>query len=362
MKKIDFKNKKVIITSFVVFIASIIAIILMNNDGKINIFEKKVKIKESEAQTLKLVDYNHENFKMKIPEGWEVSTAGEDMYFAIRVFDPNDDRYQIYSVLKAEPLLKNQEAKTWYENYYKSFGGVGNKLLAKAIVLPKATVDSFYTNFNNYIDFVKEMGSTFKAPDLNNFKVIETFENNSQLKGYSTDDKILRGTFQDTETSKIGEGLFMATIINPGTNYTLGYDVMFYTAYNVIGISAGEYDFINYEDILTTSLNSLEYKESFVNNTIKNITAETDRALSLNASIQAAYDSYNSAWSKRQTSYDITSQKNSDATLGYERVYDTETGEIYKAYNGFTDDYNGNKYVTITDDMYSKSISGYIEK
>ena len=41
---------------------------------------------------------------------------------------------------------------------------------------------------------------------------------------------------------------------------------------------------------------------------------------------------------------------------------DTETGEIYKAYNGFTDDYNGKRYQSITDDMYTKAISGYIEK
>ena len=52
----------------------------------------------------------------------------------------------------------------------------------------------------------------------------------------------------------------------------------------------------------------------------------------------------------------------SDATLGYERVYDTETGEVYRAYNGFTDVYKGNRYQTITDDMYTSPISGYIEK
>ena len=67
-------------------------------------------------------------------------------------------------------------------------------------------------------------------------------------------------------------------------------------------------------------------------------------------------------WEKRGASYDIMSQKQSDATLGYERVYDTETNEIYNAYNGFTDDYDGNRYKSISDDMYTKGISGYIEK
>lgn len=349
-------------------IAVIVIILFLNKEEKTKNIEgtelSKIgyTVRESEEKQIKLVDYDSDNFKMKIPEGWEVSTAGDGMYFAIRAYDPKDDRYQIYSVLKAEPLLKNQQAKDWYESYYKSFGGEGNKLLAKAIVLQTATADSFYSNFNNYINFVKTMGTTFNAPDLNNFKTIETFENNSQLNRFAADDKILRGTFQDTKTGKNGEGLFMATIINQGSNYTLGYDVMYYTAYNVMGISAGEYDFINYEDILTESLNSLEYKDKFINTTIKNIENTTEQSLSLDAGIQQAYDSYNSAWSTRQKTYDITSQKYSDATLGYERVYNTDTGEIYKAYNGFYDDYAGNTYKPITDDMYAEKVEGYIEK
>ena len=68
------------------------------------------------------------------------------------------------------------------------------------------------------------------------------------------------------------------------------------------------------------------------------------------------------SWNKRNKSFDIMSQKQSDATLGYERVYDTETNEIYKAYNGFTDDYDGERYKAITDDMYTQKTSGYIEK
>ena len=68
------------------------------------------------------------------------------------------------------------------------------------------------------------------------------------------------------------------------------------------------------------------------------------------------------AWENRQKSYNIMSQKQSDAILGYERVYDTDTGEIYKAYNGFTDDYQGNRYKSITDNMYTEKTSGYIEK
>ncbi len=70
-----------------------------------------------------------------------------------------------------------------------------------------------------------------------------------------------------------------------------------------------------------------------------------------------------SLWEMRNKSQDIISQKQSDATLGYERVYDTETNEIYRAINGFMDVYDGKRYQPVTDDdMYTQAISGYIEK
>ncbi|MDO5556658.1 MAG: hypothetical protein Q4G05_00210 [Clostridia bacterium] len=358
-----------IIIGIIGIIIVIVIILFLNKKEKFNnaiaesenLSEKDYNVTESQVKNTELVEYEHSNFKMQIPSGWKVETAGDNMYFSIRVYNPNDDRYQIYSILKAEPLLKNEKAKTWYENYYKLYGG--NKLLAEAIVVNDGKVENFYNSFNDYVKFAKEMGSTFNAPDLNNFAVIESFENNSLLKDIANDDKILRGTFQDTKTGKNGEGLFMATIMDMGSHTdTLGYDVLYYTAYNVMGITTGEYDLINYEELLTKSLNSLTYNDLFVNTTIENGKEQTQKALSMNAAIQKAYDSYNSAWSARQKTYDVTSQKYSDATLGYERVYDTNTGEIYKAYNGFTDDYDGSRYQTITDDMYAESVYGYIEK
>ena len=67
-----------------------------------------------------------------------------------------------------------------------------------------------------------------------------------------------------------------------------------------------------------------------------------------------------SSWENRNTTCDILSQKQSDATLGFERVYDTETGDVYKAYNGFTDDYSGTRFAPVADDMYLKATSGEI--
>ena len=56
-------------------------------------------------------------------------------------------------------------------------------------------------------------------------------------------------------------------------------------------------------------------------------------------------------------------QKQPDATLGYERVYDTQTGSIYRADNGFMEKYStldGQRYSAISDDMYTEGYQGYV--
>lgn len=48
----------------------------------------------------------------------------------------------------------------------------------------------------------------------------------------------------------------------------------------------------------------------------------------------------------------------SDATMGFERVVDTETGEIYQTDSGFTDWYGGQRYKAVTDDQYTEAVVG----
>ena len=127
-------------------------------------------------------------------------------------------------------------------------------------------------------------------------------------------------------------------------------------------VYAPDDDFINYQEIYNHCLSTIEFSEEFMKgfNKEQQTTVATVKA---NAKIyDEISDMIMDSWNKRSNSYDIISQKRSDATLGYERVYDTETNEVYRAYNGFTDEYKGERYKTVTDDMYKSSISGYIVK
>ena len=89
-----------------------------------------------------------------------------------------------------------------------------------------------------------------------------------------------------------------------------------------------------------------------------NQSAATSQSLSQTASEMS--DTIMSSWENRNKSQDIISQKQSDATLGYERIVDTETGSIYKIDNGFTDWYTGPRYKAVTDDQYTDEVEAVI--
>ena len=325
--------------------------------------DKKVRIRKSEVAELKLEEYKNDVFSMKRPKGWQVESGGAGIYYAIRAYDPADTNNGIFLMLKMQPLLKNNAAKKQWQDYYK-LAGEQYKLFADAVVLNNATTEGFYQKFNDittYMNNIESTLATFKFPKYTNFTANEKFESSASMKAHAIDSKVLRATFTG-DNNKDGEGLFMASVVNFGNQYTNGIDILYYMVYDIMAITSNKDMFINYEDVLTKCINSIEFTDSYVKKTIDDGNAQTKRALELNASVQKAFDSYMSAWESRNKTYDIMSQKQSDATLGYERVYDTDTGEVYKAYNGFTDDYDGSKYKSITDDMYTTGISGYIEK
>ena len=137
----------------------------------------------------------------------------------------------------------------------------------------------------------------------------------------------------------------------------------YYMAYNVMAVTAAKDTFIEWESVLTDCMKTLQYSDSFVSSTNQASNEKVALSQQISRNFNQTMDGIMSSWENRNKSQDIISQKQSDATLGYERVYDTETNEIYRATNGFTDVYDGSRYKSVTDDsMYSEPISGYIER
>ena len=327
----------------------------------------KLNINKSKAQVLEesLINYADPGqcFTARIPEGWSVSYGGKDMYFWIKIYDPNDPCMQVFTLLKADALLKS-EAEL---NFYKSNKLLGYNFAADSFVVN--SVEDFYKNFMEYCSFTAEWNSLgffydgFEYPQISEFEVIESFDNETYLPIDPIDNKILHASFNDTLSQCKGEGMFSGTLYSALDMYYGGVNAGFNAMYNVNGVTAS-YGMLNeYLDVLLKILNSIQYTDIFLQTVAANQAQSMEAARSLNSTLQATSDIITSGWNARQKTYDVASAKYSDAIMGYETVYDIETGEVYKAFNGFMDIEGVDQfYQPATDDMYSLPISGYIEK
>lgn len=60
----------------------------------------------------------------------------------------------------------------------------------------------------------------------------------------------------------------MASIVNFGNQYQGGVDMFYYMIYDIMAITVEKDEFIDYKDILLESVNSIEFSENYVKQTI----------------------------------------------------------------------------------------------
>ncbi len=320
----------------------------------------RVKVVKNEASKIKFEKFDNGLVSLMIPKGWKVEVAPTDyIHYSFKVYNPNDKNYMFLFGLKQEGFLKSEKARSTYAKLYP------DAMFSKLAAIDPQTTEAFYKvwNDNAKLSNTTELKMEY-FPYLNDFIVIDNL-GTTPLGG-----DVIRATFKN-DGGELQQGLFTASVMSPGSYYINSdmfnlfsekVDVFPLNVYNIILMAAPDEEFLNWQKIMDYSISTMEFSDTFV----KGFNNEESTLVSTIQANQKVYDSISDmimdSWEKRNNSYDIISQKQSDATLGYERVYDTETGEVYKAYNGFTDDYSGNRYKAITDDMYTSPVSGYIEK
>lgn len=289
--------------------------------------------------------YDGGYFSVMLPAGWQIQTMGQYNNFGFRAWNPDNPDFEIFYYGTLNPFNKSWEAKSWNQDNA-GFGFPYNVYADAPVVSPNNAADLFSV-WNDFAAVVaKYSGTVYQAgysfPQLNNFSVIESLPISTYFSNICTDEALVRGSFQSSRgTSCCGK--FCASIYSVGTYYYNGADMLPLSALSVSGVMAPEGDFLEVEQILSDAIYSLTFAESYVSEAQDYIQKTAEGYMAANAALQATYASYNAAWSARQTSYDIISQKNSDATLGYDRLYDPDTGEIYRADLGFYDSYDINR-------------------
>lgn len=302
------------------------------------------------ASAQELVPYSCTEFSMNIPEGWSVKSSAmyTGMFHAIHVFDPENPVNQIFFMLKMEPMFPDENSRAMM--------ALSSDLFGKCPILTNVSTQGVFEIFPQFADAMNATAdyADIQTPYIADFSVTESFESTQGMSSVAISPSILRADF--TQDGMAGEGMFTAEVVP----FAMGTGFGYYSVYNLTVLSAEKGTFQDWQPTLSKVLSSLNYTPEFQNFAMSqsNQAASTSQSLSQSASEMS--DSIMSSWENRNRSQDIMSQKQSDATLGYERIVDTETGNIYKIDNGFTDWYDGTRYKSITDDQYTDSVEAVI--
>lgn len=313
----------------------------------------QINIEYSEASKIEFADYTDSMgwFTASLPKGWSVqiglppSDLIDVISYAIKIYKTDNPDICAYVNLNCTGMLKSDEAYEWYNTYYPS----------------DMSKDMIVVSPENTKGFFKSMGDIY---GYSKFNVTENL-GRSQTGG-----DVLDATCISKKSGDSLRGIFSAYISSYEYpvqrnmfNYAAGtIDVGMITAYSVYYMTAPENEFLTWQPILEKCISSIKFTDKF-NKERKAMWAQVmGNSAYISQTANGISDMIMDSWEKRNTSQDIISQKQSDATLGYERVYNTETMETFEAYNGFLDDYKGDLYKPATDEMYLQGIDGYIQK
>lgn len=305
----------------------------------------QVKITPNETASIEYEQFDTLYYSVKIPKGWTVTEVNPyTITHSVVISNPDNPNYAFGFQLYYDAILKSQAAWNMYQDYY---GSGSNYMICEGF-----STEAYVSSIMAYVD----RGTNFNV--IQNFGV-------SELGG-----DVLNATM-DAPNGQVLEGIFTATLHDMGSSYVWAnpmdpysgeIDIMPYVATDLFFLYAPEEDFINWEPIMAECLDSFQYTEKF----------HQDRQESWALVMQTSYyiaqcynyigDMIMDSWNYRNTVHDISTQKYADTILGYERVYDSTTGEVYLAPIGWSDTYTGTDYILVTDDSYyTIPTSGYIE-
>ena len=295
---------------------------------------------------MKFQNYDNGLFSMKIPQGWKVRIGAPDhTHYTFMAYNPNNTDYKIFFNMKNWRIYENPKNENFSLKDYPS------AQMAKLPAIEPQTTKAFYKVFTNAYNLSQSVLS-FKVPVIKNLKAIET-----PLGLNATGGKIIRGVYQN-EFDKNVEGIFTATI----KEFKMPPVVML-IVYNTVFFTAPEGELVNWIPVLNYSLSTVRFSNRYIDNYYREQGQVVKNANAIQAICNQTSNIITSDWNEKQKTYDILSQKRSDATMSYDRIRDKETGKIYKAELGFMDNSEVTKrYEHITDDMYNLPIARYIER
>ena len=298
-------------------------------------------IVESAASQVRYEKYDNGLFTAEIPRGWVVETHDKSDYihYTFQIYDPKNPNLRIVYNMQTSDYWATKADYDFYHNLYPTSILCQNPWLEE-----QSTMGILPAFFKTVID-----GNYFTFRRLTGFEKIESL-GRDPFGG-----EIIHATALDPDGKKV-EGVFGCSfqILNL-------YYVNFANVYGMVMLTAPEGELSNWIGVLEHVYGSIEYSQYYQTELNKQLIASGQATREIAKICSQTTDIVISGWESRQAAYDRISQKQSDATLGYERVYDTEKDTIYRAPLDFFDNYSGDRYKAVTDNQYLLPIDGYIE-
>ena len=286
--------------------------------------DKNVKITAGEWTNIEWTPYSHQYVTLQIPKGWTVEVT---------------DLYQGGQTGSGTLVVVRNPSSTVCLSYM-DFATIYSSLMKET------TIESFF----------RDTVAGNSNGEIMNFTTTSKFQSESQ-KAFAQansavlDAGVLTGDWKSKKLNMDMEGIYSGCVESSLGMYGM------YTIVSPISMDVPKGTLANWNDVLTKIMSSIQWTSA--------CTARYQAGSVISSGGSSGGDSspIMEAWENRNKSEDIMSQKRSDATLGHERVQDTYTGDIYMANNGFYQQYStsgGQRYVPITDDMYTQGYVGYL--
>ena len=293
------------------------------------------EVRPAEWMDIQWTQYQCAYFTLMIPEGWQVEWDG------------------------------NSEALVWQaragDGSMLGLSNTDHLIAAKNAEICNMLGHSFYLENGT----VEELFSKMFAPTTEYFTVLNSCVpvNKDYLQSLRSDKAIwdyqsLYASF--SENGVEGEGIYSAVIMEaPDLILTGGYNYAMWEINGVFTEYAPIGELVNWQPVLCQIAQSFTYTDYYwqemmdrLGNRVEPISTSGDT------------DPVMEAFEERMTEDEIIQAKRSDMIGEYERVYDNETGNIYRAYDGFLDDIGSDqtRYSAITDSQYAEGYVGWIDK
>ena len=100
--------------------------------------------------------------------------------------------------------------------------------------------------------------------------------------------------------------------------------------YNTVFFTAPEGELVNWIPVLNYSLSTVRFSNRYIDNYYRKQGQVVKNATAIQAICNQTSNIITSGWNERQKTYDILSQKYSDATMSYDRIRIKKQGKFIK--------------------------------